>query len=195
MWGWGRARAQQGGGRWTMLFLCVSSTWAAGRILNQRRCQPTSEWCVVFCALSPGNLWKVYIEIFLGWDNSTPLGKRASFWGTWVNSFFCFGTLVWWVLFYVPEILGQHCYCGKLWLQQHGGSEQGRNQIWILIADCICEGEAGKRNISLTAPLVWKLNAFWELKLEWSFYLQLGNVVSKTCPWRVEILPEYLCLI
>lgn len=68
---------------------------------------------------------------------------------------------------YAPEILGQHCSCGKLWLQQHRGSEQGRNQIWVLIADCIYEGgEAGKRNISLTVLLVWKLNAFWELKLD-----------------------------
>lgn len=115
----------------------VSSTWATGMVLNQRRCQPTSEWCVVFCALSPGSLWKVCIQISLGGTTEHPLGKRASFWGTWVHSFFRFGTvsliilgsctwnpgpalLLWWVL---------------VWLQQHGGNEQGRrNQIWLLIA-------------------------------------------------------------
>lgn len=70
----------------------VSSTWATGMVLNQRRCQPTSEWCVVFCALSPGSLWKVCIQISLGGTTEHPLGKRASFWGAWVHSFFCFGS-------------------------------------------------------------------------------------------------------
>lgn len=167
MWGWGRARTQQGDGRWAMPFLCVSSTWATEIILSQRRCQPTSGWCVVFCALSPGNLWKICIQISLG-------GTTEHSWVRELHSgepdfipSFVLALSVWWFLVYVPEILGQHCYCGKLWLQQHGGNEQGRSQIWVLIADCICEGgEAGRRNISLTALLVWKLNAFWELKLD-----------------------------
>lgn len=42
--------------------------------------------------------------------------------------------------------------------------------IWLLIADWIREGgEAGRRNVSLTI-LVWKLNGFWEFKLDAIFF-------------------------
>lgn len=43
--------------------------------------------------------------------------------------------------------------------------------IWLLIADWIGEGgEAGKRNISLTVLLVWKISGFWEFKLDAIFF-------------------------
>lgn len=77
MWGWGRARAQQGGGRWTMLFLCVSSTWATGIILDQRRCWPTSEWlCGVLCFVTRKFMKGLHSD-FLRWDNWTPLGSET----------------------------------------------------------------------------------------------------------------------
>lgn len=67
--------------------------WATGNIPNKRRCQLTSEGCVVLWTLSPGHLWKVCIQISLGGTTEHPLGKRASCWGTRVQSFFCFGTV------------------------------------------------------------------------------------------------------
>lgn len=66
-------------------------------------------------------------------------------------------------LFYVSEVLGQHHYCGKFFCSSKEGMNGNRviNCYWIREG-----GEAGKRNISLTILLVWKLNGFWELKLD-----------------------------
>ena len=131
MRGWGRARAQRGGGRWRMLFQCAYSAWAIGIILDQRRWQPASEWCVVFCTLSPGNLWKVCIEISVGRTTTTPLGYENFT----VENLSSFLLLFWHpvcsFLFCVPEVLGQRCYCGKLF--SYGcSSKEGMNGNLVL---------------------------------------------------------------
>ena len=115
-------------------------------------------------------LWEVCIQIPFGRTTATPLGSE-NFTLEILSSLLL---LLWHCQF------ARSCFvCLKSWdsiatvVSSAGAAAaagRGRTVIRLLVGDWIREeGETGMRNISLTV-LVWKLNGFWEFKLDAIFF-------------------------